>query len=110
MGRWAAGVTVSALVDIVILRWDATHRSNTAGTCGGYVRPDESKGSPSLDEMRLFRVIGSSGFEFLDLGVRNHRFDGDLHSVFHGIFEGHFDSEQAVLVDRFSFVRFHWPG
>jgi len=37
-------------------------------------------------------------------------FDGNLHGIFHRIFEGHLDSEQAVLVGRFGFVRFHRPS
>ncbi len=36
-------------------------------------------------------------------------FDGDLDSIFHRVFEGHLDPEQAVLVGRFGFVRFHRP-
>jgi len=32
---------------VVVLRCDATHRSNTGGACGGSVRPDVSKVSPS---------------------------------------------------------------
>ncbi len=35
--------------------------------------------------------------------------DGDLHSIFHWILKWHLDSEQAVLVVRFGFVRFHRP-
>jgi hypothetical protein len=42
-------------------------------------------------------------------GFRASCLDSDLHSTFHRIFEGHLDSEQAVLVGRFSFVRFHRP-
>ena len=52
---------------------------------------------------------GSSGFEFLGLGFRDTCFDGDLHSILHRIFNGHLDSEQAVLVGRFGFVRFYLP-
>ena len=48
-------------------------------------------------------------FDCFGLGFRATRFDGDLHSTFHRIFEGHLDSEQAVLVGRFGFVRFHRP-
>ena len=48
------------------------------------------------------------GFNCFGLGFRTY-FDGDLHSIFHWIFEGHLDSEQAVLVGRFGFVRFHRP-
>ena len=35
--------------------------------------------------------------------------DGDLHGIFHRIFEGHLDSEQAVVVGRFGLVGFHGP-
>ena len=50
-----------------------------------------------------------SAFDCFGLGFRATCFDGDLHSTFHRIFEGHLDSEQAVLVGRFGFVRFHRP-
>jgi hypothetical protein len=50
------------------------------------------------------------GFDLLDLGFRATCFDGDLHSILHRIFEGHLDSEQAVVVGRFGFVRFHRPS
>jgi hypothetical protein len=54
-------------------------------------------------------LSGSSGFKSLGLGFREPCFDGDLHSIFHRIFEGHLDSKQAVLVGRFGFVRFYRP-
>jgi hypothetical protein len=56
------------------------------------------------------RTTGSSGFDLLGFGFRATYFDNNLHSIFHRIFEGHLDSEQAVLVDRFGFVRFHCPS
>ena len=95
---------------VVVPRWDATRRWNTGATCGASARPDESQLIPSQGKKRPLRVTGSRGFDLLDRGVRATRLDGDLHSIFHGIFEGHLDSEQAVLVDRFGFVRFHWPS
>ena len=68
-----------------------------------------NRGHPWLNEKRFSQVNGSSGFDFLGLGFHATCFDGDLDSIFHRIFEGHLDSEQAVLVDRFGFVRFHRP-
>ena len=62
------------------------------------------------EETLSSQVNGSSGFDYLGLGFRATYFDGDLHSIFHRIFEGHLDSEQPVLVDRFGFVRFHRPS
>ena len=61
------------------------------------------------DWTMLLADDGLSGFDFLGLCFRATCFDSDLHSIFHRIFEGHLDSEQAVLVDRFGFVRFHRP-
>ena len=55
------------------------------------------------------RGKADSGFEFLGLRFRNTCFDGDLHSILHRILEGHLDSEQAVLIGRFGFVRFYRP-
>ena len=55
------------------------------------------------------QLNGSSALKPLGLGFRDTCFDGDLHSIFHRVFEGHLDSEQAVLVGRFGFVGFHRP-
>jgi hypothetical protein len=55
------------------------------------------------------RINGSSGLDTLGLGFRPTWLNGDLHRIFHWVFEGHFDSEQSVLVGRFGFVRFHRP-
>ncbi len=52
---------------------------------------------------------GSFTFDCFGLGFRATCFDDDLHSIFHRIFEGHLDSEQAVLVGRFGFVRLNRP-
>jgi len=96
-----------------VLRWDARHPSNPGGTCNGSVRRDESgviRGRTRRDSLKSSQVNGSSGFDYLGLGFRATYFDGDLHSIFHRIFEGDFDSEQPVLVDRFGFVRFHRPS
>jgi len=54
-------------------------------------------------------MLPALGFDCFGLASRASCFDGDLHSTFHRIFEGHLDSEQAVLVGRFGFVRFHRP-
>ena len=69
-----------------------------------------------LVDKRTFRIMylariasRSLTFDCFGLGFRATCFDGDLHSIFHRIFEGHLDSEQAVLVGRFGFVRFHRP-
>jgi hypothetical protein len=45
--RWAAGLSYQYWWKVVVIRWDATHRSNTGGTCGGSGQPDESKINPS---------------------------------------------------------------
>jgi hypothetical protein len=70
----------------------------------------------NLVDKRTFRIMYLAGiasrsltFDWLGLGFRATCFDGDLHGTFHRIFEGHLDSEQSVLVGRFSFVRFHRP-
>lgn len=65
---------------------------------------------PWYNKKRFSQVNGSSGFDFLGLGFRASCFDSDLLGIFHRIFERHLDSEQAVLVDRFGFVRFHRPS
>src|ERR1035438_7731630 len=72
--------------------------------------PTLADGAILAIDKRLSQTTEPSGFDFLDLGLGATRFDGDLHSIFHRIFEGHFDSEEAVLVDRFSFAGFHWPS
>ena len=59
--------------------------------------------------LRRTRRLWILNFDCFGLGFRATCFDGDLHSIFHRIFEGHLDSEQAVLVGRFGFVRFHRP-
>jgi hypothetical protein len=66
-----------------------------------------NRGHPWLDQKRLLQVNGSLGFDLLGLGFRDTHLDGDLHGIFHRIFEGHLDSEQTVFVDRFGFVGFH---
>jgi hypothetical protein len=43
-----------------------------------------------------------SGFDLLGLVLHAARFDGDLHSIFHWILEGHLNSEEAVRVGRLS--------
>ncbi len=68
-----------------------------------------NRASSVVGREETLSVNGSSGFDLLGLGFRATCFDGDLHSIFHRIFEGHLDSEQAVLVGRFGFVRFHRP-
>ena len=75
----------------------------------GTVRPDESGVIRGRTMNRLYYVKGSSDFDFLGLGFLATCLDGDLHSILHRIFERHLDSEQAVLVGRFGFVRFHRP-
>jgi hypothetical protein len=62
-----------------------------------------SNPSPILAE------AGSSARDLFYLGLRAARFNGDLHRIFHRIFEGHLDSKQAQLVGRFRLVRFHRP-
>ena len=69
-----------------------------------------NRSHPWLDERRFPQVNGSSDFDFLGLDFRATYLDGDLHSIFHRIFEGHLDSEQTVLVGRFGFVRFYRPS
>jgi hypothetical protein len=51
----------------------------------------------------------SSGLDTFGLGFRPTWLNGDLHCIFHWVFERHFDSEQSVLVGSFGFVRFHRP-
>jgi hypothetical protein len=55
------------------------------------------------------RLNVSSGLDTFGLGFNPTWLNGDLHRIFHWIFEGHFDAEQSVLVGRFGFVRFHRP-
>jgi len=38
------------------------------------------------------------------------RFDDDLHRALHWIFEGHFDSEQAIFIARLGVSWFDWPA
>ena len=52
---------------------------------------------------------GSSRLDNFGLGFRPTWLNGDLHRIFHWVFERHFDSEQSVLVGSFGFVRFHRP-
>ena len=75
----------------------------------GTVNRDNPDDKPGLSRLEACQLNGSSGFEFLGLGFLDSCFDGDLHRILHRIFEGHLDSEQAVLVGRFGFVRFHRP-
>ena len=62
---------------------------------------------------RILLLLWAFFWCFLEqgLGLDFHAtcFDRNLHSIFHWIFKGHLDSEQAVLVVRFGFVRFHRP-
>jgi hypothetical protein len=48
---------------------------------------------PRLSRSEAQQLDGPSGFDFLGLGLRATCFDGDLHSIFHRIFEGHLDSK-----------------
>jgi hypothetical protein len=50
-----------------------------------------------------------SSCDCFGLGFRAPFFDGYLHGIFHRVFEGYLDAEQAVVVGRFGFVRFHRP-
>jgi hypothetical protein len=65
--------------------------------------------TPPVQQGSAFSADRGFTFDCFGLGFRTTCFDGDLHSTFHRIFEGHLDSEQAVLVGRFGFVRFHRP-
>src|SRR5713101_3693914 len=50
-----------------------------------------------------------SALNAFSLGFRPTYLNGDLHRIFHWIFERHLDSKQSVLVGRFGFVRLHRP-
>jgi hypothetical protein len=72
----------------------------------GHDRQEETNaGSGKKAAFPGCEMLPTLSFDCFGLAPRAACFDGNLHSTFHRIFEGHFDSEQAVLVGRFGFCQ-----
>jgi len=69
--------------------------------------PDKTLQNTELPR-KGFRLL--SACDFFGFGFRLGGVDDHFHSIFHRIFEGHFDSKQTLLIGCFGFVWFHWPA